>query len=757
MVARERSFWGALLVVLYVGAAHLRLAPESTLAWLALVLGSGLLLVGWRLAAAPTLGADWIHPTARRAAQACSAGSALFLVAACAPEQPSFLAARALGLAVALTSSSLAVARIGALGGTAIVNAHPRDASIAMGLLWTAAVLLATGRAVSGDELVDALTVDYAVVAASLGSLGIATVAAFRVFVSRRFELGVAERAAGALWLGVLSLAVGALAALMEVAAPETIVPVAALVSAVAAASCAISQRPAIVALTLRLAASVTMVATPLMSIAVVVAYKAPTHAGAIVFVVTVLAVGLGMLAPRLAERMAPEQGRTKRVLDHAIVAAKAPEPRQAVISALAAIRDGLGADHGPAALYRFATGDRLTVDRAGYLHVEAGVVPDALIDRASREPERIVGTDVLRAIEVREVKVGPMITWLEDRGAGAAALVLDEDVPIGLLLWPAAGRVTPLVYEEVVALRSLADHLGVAAGAEARLEQSRERAIEVERGMGEAFQELQTLRARLDGEGVRLRASVEYLASRARRATYSPAARMATTQAEGLAVRGEPVVVIQQPGGDVLAWAALLHLESKRGEGHFLVIDGTQRQHHELRLWLDALASPLELSRGGTLVILDAQALPPDVQRAIGTGLRPESSVIAILPPPASSPVEEAPLDRHFAALFGDRAFVPPPLASRAEDLRALALLELTRLGDRLRGKPLGVAMDAQQILGEYAWPGNEAEFEAVLLRAALTASGDVVTKEALLAALAVTTSERGIDSGPVRIGAAR
>lgn len=737
MVPRERSFFGALALVFYVGSAHLRVAPQRPLAWVALALGPLLLLAGWRKAGPPSLGPDWIAPSARRAGQACLTAVVLYGVAAAAPDTPSFLAARSLGIAVALTSASVAVSRIGELSGLGLTQGHRNDAAVVSGLLWLPAVGLGVVRATSTEARIDALAVDYAVVAASFGSLGISTVASWRVFVSRRFQLGVPERAAGALWLGVLCLAIGALAALMEVAPPEAIVPVAALCAAAAATSSAISQRPAVVARALRTTAAVTMLATPLMSVAVVAAYKAPTHAGVIVFFVTVVAVALGMFAPKLAERMAPERGRTKRVLDQAVVAAKAPEPRQAVVLALSAIRDGLGADNGPAALYRFATADRLTVDRAGYLHSEHGLVPTALVERVSREAERVVGTDTLRANELKEVALGSMITWLEDRGAGAAALVLDEDLPIGVLLWPAAGRTAPLAFDEVVALRSLADHLGFAAGAEARLEQSRERATEIERGLGAASKELRQMRSRLDREGGRLRASVERLARDARRATYSPAATMALGTAEALGASDDPLYVVHQPGGDPLGWAAILHLASRRRDELFFVVDCGRSEMHDPARWRHPADSPIEFVRGGTLVLLDAHVLPRDVQRIISTRTSPGTSVFAVVPESVFKERTSDAFDAHFSAIFGDRVLAPPALIDRAEDLRALALLQLSELGRRLRGRPFGLSLDAQQALGEHEWPCNELELEFVLLCAARITDGDVVSSEVLLDAM--------------------
>ncbi|MBM4374116.1 MAG: hypothetical protein FJ095_03455 [Deltaproteobacteria bacterium] len=753
MPVRERSFWGAMALVLYVGAAHLQSAPDAPEAWAGLLLGALVLGLGWRLASAPALGADWIDATARRAAKGVAAGAAAVLTAELAPARPAFVAARAVGLALAATSAPIALSRIGALGGTSRTLDASNDAAWATSLLWMAAVGVAALRALSGDVVVDALTVDYAVLAASLGSVGIGMVASFRSFRARRYELGVAERAAGALWLSVVCLALGALASLMEVASPERLVPLASLASAIAFVACSNSQRPALVARVLRLLAAVTMLATPLMSIAVVIAYKAPTHAGAILFIVTALAVALGMFAPRIAERMAPARGRTVRALEQATRAAKAPDPRQAVILALSAIRDALGSGEGSAALYRFATNDRLVVDRAGYLHGEHAEVPLALVELASLEPERVVSTEVLRALQVRRGEVRPWLAWLDGRSAGAAALLVDDDVPIGLFLWPSAGRSEPLSYEEVRALRCLADHLAVAAGAEARLDRSREHAVETERDKLALSVEIDALRERLTREEARQRAAAVYLAERARRASYGPAARMALTTAEHLGARGEPVAVLQRPGGDALGWAAVVHLASPRQGQLMLIVDAMRREEQLLETWLEPRRSLLELARGGSLVVLDAQALPLEVQRAIGTGRREDTAVIAVLPEAPQAMLAAGMLDQHFAALFSDRLVVPPLLAERGEDLRPLSLHELARLGVQLRGEALGLALDAQRALSEYGWPGNEAELHAVLVRAARAATGPVVTLADVEEALGRRLVEVPSDSGPVRV----
>jgi len=150
---------------------------------------------------------------------------------------------------------------------------------------------------------------------------------------------------------------------------------------------------------------------------------------------------------------------------------------------------------------------------------------------------------------------------------------------------------------------------------------------------------------------------------------------------------------------------------------------------------------------------VLDAQALPLEVQRAIGTGRREDTAVIAVLPEAPQAMLAAGMLDQHFAALFSDRLVVPPLLAERGEDLRPLSLHELARLGVQLRGEALGLALDAQRALSEYGWPGNEAELHAVLVRAARAATGPVVTLADVEEALGRRLVEVPSDSGPVRV----
>jgi hypothetical protein len=726
----------ALPAVLYVSAAALRADMGSQAAWASLFVGPMMLLLGWALTTPPARGVDNIAPAARSAARVVVAGTAIAMVAELAPATPGFDLARSTGVALAVVASLVTLVHVSSLGGIAARRFQPRyQAALFAGLAWAVAVGLSLTKIVAPARVagVDQLGIDYVVVAAGLAGIGTTLVASFQLFSQRRFEIGVAERTAAALWLTVLSLALGIFAALLSVAPPERVVPETALLAAACVTASAISQRPSSLSRVLRTAVSVTMLCAPVVCVAVVLAYKAPTHAGLILFVVTISAASLGLLSPRLAHRLAPERGRWLTVLDEAILAAKEPDPQQAIVAVLVAIRDGLDSDEGPAVLYRLASRDRTLVDRAGYLHTESAELPVGLLEIGSNEPERVLSTESLRYIQVQRPDVRDHVAWLDARGAGAVVLVFDEEVCVGALLWPAAGRVSPLSSEEVTLLRALANHLGAVTGAASQLARSRARELEAEDAVARAEARVDQLEGVVEKQAKRQRSLAEHLARPARVACYSPASQAALIASERVAAGGQSLCLIAPPGVDAVSWAAVVHLASPRGDGPLAIVDGTQGSEHGLERWSHAERSPLEVARAGTLVLLDAHAMPAEVQRYVGSHLPPDTSVIAVLPAPAIVLVENGQIDPHLADILGDRTVALPSLAERAEDLRALSLQMLTRIGMRMRGRPYGLTLQAQELLNEHDWPGNDAELEAVLLRAATQFDGDAIGAEHL------------------------
>ncbi|HJK96301.1 MAG TPA: helix-turn-helix domain-containing protein [Polyangiaceae bacterium LLY-WYZ-14_1] len=89
--------------------------------------------------------------------------------------------------------------------------------------------------------------------------------------------------------------------------------------------------------------------------------------------------------------------------------------------------------------------------------------------------------------------------------------------------------------------------------------------------------------------------------------------------------------------------------------------------------------------------------------------------------------------MDEELAQRLAPLRLRVPPLRERTDDLRSLAFLALDR-ACRVLGRPaLGIDDDALALLRAHPWPGNLAELQSVLDRAALAAEGRTVTRRNL------------------------
>jgi DNA-binding NtrC family response regulator len=281
------------------------------------------------------------------------------------------------------------------------------------------------------------------------------------------------------------------------------------------------------------------------------------------------------------------------------------------------------------------------------------------------------------------------------------------------------------LTHEETMLARLLADHLGAVTGAAAQLARSRARELEAEQALVVGRERERELALVIERHGRRQRALAEVMARPARVASYSPAAHDALFAAERLGESERAVAMLVPPGVDAMPWAAVMHLASPRSGGALVAVDATMPADQLVERWQAAETSPFEVARDGTLVVVDPQRLPPEAQRLCGAQLPGDVGLVLVVPGRAA--LES--LDEHLRARVGERVLALPALAERAEDLRALALHHLSRIGERVRARPYGLSLRAQQLLNDYEWPGNDAELEAVLLRAALgCGDGDVI-----------------------------
>ncbi len=344
--------------------------------------------------------------------------------------------------------------------------------------------------------------------------------------------------------------------------------------------------------------------------------------------------------------------------------------------------------------LFRLHPAEVVTVDRAGYAHVEKGDLPSGLLAMAEGEPEAVLRAEVLRAAAVRRPEVRSMLAWLDERSFEAVVVLRDGPDAIAALALPRGDRRGPMPLSEVLALRALADRLAAIASVSAALARSRARELSSRERAEAEGAEAERLAGVLDHQAGRLRAIAEMLARPARVAAYSPAARVAIETLERLGEAGRPVTLLLAPGLDPIPWAAVAHLASPRRDGALVIVEGVgSRDLHDVATWRDLAVSPLTAARGGTLVLLDAHALPLDVQRYVAVAAGADVGLIVALHTTVDALVGQGRVDEHLADRLGDRAVALPPLAARAEDLRGLLLDRLARIGERLRGRPMGLA----------------------------------------------------------------
>lgn len=745
-----RSFWPAFGVLAYVCFAAAQAAGGAT-PWVLLVVLPLVLSEVWRRTGAPARGEDRVEPTARSALRYAAWGAALWIAARSAPAgRPAFDVAANLGAGTCAVAGLVALARIAAPGGLLSAPRATRslDAAAFAGLLWGIAVALPATRVVLPAERVrlDPLAIDYATTAAGIGSLLVFIVATWRLRVLRRLELGVGDRAAGALVLSITAFAVAVPAAALNLAPPDRVLPMAVMIASLACTWTTTVREPTAVSSALRGVLAVTILGAPITLIAGLLAQQSPAHAGAIVLGASALSVGIGLVARAVARPLGPEQSRWLDAIDAARRGALEPEPESAVRAVLVALSKTSAVAGARPELWQTDPEQVLSVDIAGYVHVDKASAPEPLYELALGEPERTLRAETLHALEVRRPEVRPLIAWFDARRAFSVTIVVDEEGPIGFILLPRGSRATPMTLEEVRAVRLLADRIAALSAVSSALARSRERELAAIARADELDDERQRLEHIIGLDAGRNEALAERTARSVRQSAYSPAARDTVERLERLGRMNASAALVAPPGVDATGWAAILHLASPRRGGALVVADGTGAAEQDAEHWEDAATSPLALADGGTLLVVEAQALPLAVQdkiahllsRKSGTAQRSSIQTAGLIVATRASLatlVDSERMSKALARWVGDAEVPLPALAERGEDLRALCFAELLRAGGANRQEPLGIDPKALRLLIDHSWPGNDAELKSVLVRAAAEASGPVLTPADLAA----------------------
>ncbi len=746
-----RSYWAAAGTVGYVALGGLR-SEQGWLPWLCLFLLPLALAEVWRRTLKPRGGAQLVlNQASRTALRAVAWGAALWLSARSGPVgSPAFDAIANLGTGTALVGCLFALARIDKTSG--ILKPSPAteslDAVIFTAFLFGIATAIPATRALLPPQWLrlDPLAIDYATTAAGIAGLLVLVAATWRLRVLRRLELGVGDRAAGALALAHTALAIAVPAAVFDVAPPDRILPVAVVVAAVLCSWTATTPEPTTVSAALRGILAVLLLGVPTLLIAGLLVRAVPDQGGPIVLGASLLCIVVGLVARAVARPLGPEQSRWLSAIHTATQDALLPEPDEAIRSALVALTRAAPTPNAKPELWRNDPPEVLSVDVAGYLHVDKVEAPAKLYELALSEPERTVRAEVLRAVQVRRPDVRSLLGWFDSRAAFCATVVSDDDGPIGFILLPKGSRRSPMTLEEARAARNLADRLSALLSVSSALARSRERELAATARADAIDDERQRLEHIILTSATRNRAAPELLARRLTATAHGPSARSTLEQLERIGRLNGPLILQAELGVEALSWAAVAHLASPRCDGPFLVLDGTSALEHDLSRWKSPETSPLALADGGTLVALELAALPLEVQDSIAQTLSARSSskhssnvfpvsLCAVLEQRPDALVSSGKLSKALSRWLGDVIVTIPPLRDRAEDLRSLVLAQLTRLGLRHTGEPMGIEPAALRILTEHTWPGNEQELGSVLTLAVQKSSGQTLRASDLAA----------------------
>lgn len=741
----DRSYLLATLAVAYVALASLQQTGGGALPVLVL-LGAPAALYGvWRSTGRAALrsGPAEQQPPALDALRACSWGACVWLAARVGPVgRPAFDLAANIGLGTATVAASIAIARIPHAGGLVSPSRSSRslDGAVFCALLWGIAAALPGARALlpARNLLLDPLATDYATTAASIASVLVLIAAALRVRALRRLELGVPDRASGALALSLTAFSVAVPAALAGLAAHDRALPMGALGAALACAWAATTPEPTDVSSSLRGALVVTVLGVPVALTTALVAENLPSRVGVVVLAGCAATLAVGLLARAVARPLAPEQSRWLDALDAASRAALEPEPHLAIVATLESLQRLEPTVRTRPELWRRDPPEVLSVDLAGYLHSEAAVAPAEVYELAAAEPERLLRRDVLASLEVRRPDARAALGWMDARAAFGVTLVCEEGVPLGLLALPRGTRTRPATLEEARAARQLADRLSAILALSGALSRARQREQESAQRLIGGAQRIEELERALAQRARPRDQVIDALASRVRVAAFSARAQLALERLARTAAAGGDLGLQAPVGVDALAWACAFHLASPRRDGPLIVTDGAGSAAASSAYWTDPALAPTRRASGGTLCILHVEALPIETQDALAIELArrtepgpeaPQVSLLVSSAEPLPELLEKRQLSRALAQLLPADSLALPALVDRPEDLRGLVLDQLCRSGVRRAGAPLGIEPRALELLIDHTWPGNDAELALVMERAARAASGDRIS----------------------------
>jgi hypothetical protein len=199
--------------------------------------------------------------------------------------------------------------------------------------------------------------------------------------------------------------------------------------------------------------------------------------------------------------------------------------------------------------------------------------------------------------------------------------------------------------------------------------------------------------------------------------------------------LREVPVLVRGEPGTGRGTLARYLHVFGAGGDGIFAqVVCGPDLGVNQLAASIAAATRGARAAAGATLCLLGVDRLAPAVQRELvdWIDLGPPAGVVRARPLRWIGTAEDesgesalAPELRQALAVLLVRI---PPLRERAESIPRLVEQTVARLCAARGERPRGFSEQALRVLGEYPWPGNLRELEAVVAQSLAASASDPV-----------------------------
>lgn len=415
-------------------------------------------------------------------------------------------------------------------------------------------------------------------------------------------------------------------------------------------------------------------------------------------------------------------------------------------------------------------------LDAAGQAHLERRSLPEALQRHLLSHPRDLLLRDPLEASRVRRPDLRELADELQELDALCVVPLAVEDELEGALIVPRGKRRSALTLEEIDAMERLAKMLAGVVNVLCARERAHQRAAHVARERERAEEQVERLEheiARLRGDAERLRSGRDLQRPDDSLVAYSPAMRRLKEDLERAAPQSAPLALWGETGIPMEPLARWVHRRSGRGAEPLVVADCSAMQAEQAAGALfggvhDGVrhAGWLQLAEGGTLLLLDAPALPTEVQRELaeaiatrqarrrdgGVAFPMECRLIVTARAPVAALVELAALDEELARWLEPLGTAVPPLRERVEDLPSLILLALDRAARVLGRDAVGIEPSAQKALQSYEWPGNLRELGSVVERAVARCRGSRVHVDDLPASVTgVRTSTQHTEGHPL------